>query len=183
MRIRSLAAAALIALSAPAAAENVIRAVEIETPYSRLSVSRATAHGALIEIYGAPEGGEEEMAAHLSLPGWFADKPFRVIEFDPEDDRIDRIVLVFGPAPAGDRICHGDPRRIPSFGTRAPTTATVAFCDGFEVESRATLFSSDLAYPGSPRFKRAMGLLFAKALPRRNPNRDRYRCKRKALPC
>lgn len=177
-------AALLTAFAAPAAAREIIRNVSIETQYSRSSVSRATEEGALVEIYGAPEDLIFDIAESLRLPGWFQRREFVPIYFDPDDDQVDRLVVVFGPAPNFDRICQGRPRRPPIDPEDwRPETVTAAFCDGFEVESRALMVSPDLGDPGSPAFRRAFQRLMAKTLPRRNPNRDHGRCRSRLRPC
>ena len=177
MRLPLLAAifAAFVSTTAPpsiAQAKDVVHSVSIDSSYSRRSVSRATRNGALVELYGARRGYALEAVENLSLPGWYADRPFIAIAFDPQDRKIDRIVLAFGDRAASfSGICKGQPwgRRWPR-PTGAPTVVTAAFCDGFQAESHAVLESDSLDDPRSKAFHRAMTRLLKKILPRRNRN-------------
>ncbi len=164
----------------PSAAQDVVYNVSIDTTYSRLSVSRATEDGALVEIYGAPEDLLPSILDALRLPARYGDEEFILIERDPTDDRIDRLVIVFGPAPRDDdAMCLGAPFELTSPDDYwRPRTATAAFCDGLDAESIGTLSSSSLSDPESRGFERAMALLLGEILPRRNPNLDADDCRR-----
>lgn len=177
----AMAGALCLTAGAPSLAQDMVFNVHIDSSYSRLSVSRATEDGALVEIYGAPEDQIDAILDALRMPARFGDEEFIRIEHDPYDDRIDRIVIVFGPAPSGrDEICLGSYFDMGALTDDywAPEGATAAFCDGFEAESIGTLRSDSLGDPTSEGFERAMALLLREIMPRRNPHMDRGNCRR-----
>ena len=181
MRLRRSAAQRVFATAPDATARNVVTHVSIDPSYRSTSVRLGTSGGVRVEIYGLRRSHARAVLRQLRLPGWFPRRSFTRVKFNPNDDERDRIVLVFGPAPRNDdRACKGMPSRgAVARGSGAYDEVTAYYCDGFEAEARATLSSSHIDAPRSKGFRDGMALLLRKTLPRRNPERDTGRCRKR----
>lgn len=172
--LRKIAYAAIGVLAAGAAFAATVTQDYIATTYRMGTVSRASAEGAPVEIYGVRGGEAGAIAQSMRLPGWFSQRNF-VLARRGSHGR-SRFVMVFGASAPSPAICS-NPAAVPQRAGGAPQSVLGAFCTGSRADTYAVLRSDALGSPGTRAFEQAMGQLLLVMLPRRNPNiGDRDRC-------
>jgi hypothetical protein len=120
----------------------------------------------------APAETSRVLAERLSLPGWFANRPFLATPDNATSRRDYRVVLIANPArPLLREEPCGDLSQVPVAGQGQTLTMHATFCapDGWLASVRGQM---PAALPGNPALQGFLDQLMATLLPPRNPHHD-----------
>jgi hypothetical protein len=176
--IATLTAALLAGCAAPGGGgvfDERITNRQIYPAYTRNGIAAMTSAGAPVEVRGAPPGGADPqtVVAALAVPGSLPPGPLRAVA-PGEAAGSSRFVVVFGAGAVNPGVICVDP---PPGAIADRLVAAVAYCIGSTHGSSALLTHARPLAPGDPAFTQAFRRAFTAISPRREPEKERDRCK------